>query len=115
MTNTRNPNYADISLLYESISKLPICRHRRGMVIVCAFTIVKESYTQVLKPKLTNNNNDKYINRYIISESLKENGTEAAFGQSLMRRLYIYFFFCEGKPAYFGVFLVCLHPFINDI
>ena len=89
MTNTRNPNYADISLLYESISKLPICRHRRGMVIVCAFTIVKESYTQVLKPKLTNNNNDKYINRYIISESLKENGNETAYGLCLLRDLYI--------------------------
>ena len=80
MTNTRNPNYVDISLLYESISKLPICRHRRGMIIVCAFTIVKESYTQVLKPKLTNNNNEKYIKRYIISESLKENGNETLYG-----------------------------------
>ena len=80
MTNTRNPNYADISLLYESISKLPICRHRRRMIIVCTFTIVKESYTQVLKPKLTNNNNEKYIKRYIIPESLKENGNETPRG-----------------------------------
>ena len=87
MTNTRNPNYADISLLYNSLSKLSICRHRRGMAIVCAFTMVKESYTQVLKPKLANNNNDKYIKRCIISQSLKENGNETDYGLSILRDL----------------------------